>query len=37
MKENAFEPALRSYENGQSTKDKAWEQYVKDAKTQGAF
>ncbi|MEH0829068.1 MULTISPECIES: sugar ABC transporter substrate-binding protein [unclassified Micromonospora] len=37
VKENAFEPALRSYENGQSTKDKAWEQYVKDAKTQGAF
>ncbi|KWV31291.1 ABC transporter substrate-binding protein [Micromonospora rifamycinica] len=37
VKENAFEPALRSYENGQSPKDKAWEQFLKDAKTQGAF
>ncbi|MEU1885565.1 extracellular solute-binding protein [Micromonospora sp. WMMD987] len=37
IKENAFEPALRSYENGQSPKDKAWEQFLKDAKTQGAF
>ncbi|MER7457002.1 extracellular solute-binding protein [Micromonospora sp. NPDC126480] len=37
VKENAFEPALRSFENGQASKEKAWEQFVKDAQTQGAF
>ncbi|GIJ80322.1 cellobiose transport system substrate-binding protein [Micromonospora phaseoli] len=37
VKENAFEPALRAFENGQASKDAAWEQFAKDAKTQGAF
>ncbi|MER5454325.1 extracellular solute-binding protein [Micromonospora sp. NPDC002389] len=37
VKENALEPALRSFENGQANKDKAWEQFVKDAAIQGAF
>jgi cellobiose transport system substrate-binding protein len=37
VKENAFEPALRSYESGQANKQAAWEQFVKDAQTQGAL
>ncbi len=37
VKENALEPALRSFENGQASKEKAWEQFVKDAAIQGAF
>ncbi|TCB92171.1 extracellular solute-binding protein [Micromonospora zingiberis] len=37
VKENALEPALRSFENGQASKQKAWEQFVKDAAIQGAF
>ncbi|PZG22583.1 ABC transporter substrate-binding protein [Micromonospora craterilacus] len=37
VKENALEPALRSFENGQASKAKAWEQFVKDAGIQGAF
>ncbi|MFV2104116.1 ABC transporter substrate-binding protein [Micromonospora sp. LOL_024] len=37
VKENAFEPALRAFENGQASKDAAWTQFAKDAKTQGAF
>ncbi|GAA4458984.1 ABC transporter substrate-binding protein [Phytohabitans houttuyneae] len=37
IKENAMEPALRAYETGQTTKEKAWEQFTKDAATQGAF
>jgi cellobiose transport system substrate-binding protein len=37
VKENAFEPALRSYESGQATKQAAWDQFVKDAQTQGAL
>jgi cellobiose transport system substrate-binding protein len=37
VKENALEPALRAFENGQADKAKAWEQFTKDAKTQGAF
>lgn len=37
VKENAFEPAMRAFENGQASKDKAWEQFTKDAQTQGAF
>jgi cellobiose transport system substrate-binding protein len=37
VKENAMEPALRAYETGQLDKEKAWEQFAKDAKTQGAF
>ncbi|MEV6815976.1 extracellular solute-binding protein [Micromonospora sp. NPDC051296] len=37
VKENALEPALRSFENGQASKEKAWEQFVKDAGIQGAF
>ncbi|NLU80411.1 extracellular solute-binding protein [Micromonospora sp. HNM0581] len=37
VKENALEPALRAFENGQASKDKAWEQFTKDAQTQGAF
>jgi cellobiose transport system substrate-binding protein len=37
IKENAFEPAMRAFENGQASKDAAWEQFTKDAQTQGAF
>ncbi|BCB82555.1 extracellular solute-binding protein [Phytohabitans flavus] len=37
VKENAMEPALRAYETGQLDKAKAWEQFTKDAATQGAF
>jgi cellobiose transport system substrate-binding protein len=37
VKENAFEPALRSYESGQANKQAAWEQFVKDSQTQGAL
>ncbi|GGM27360.1 MULTISPECIES: ABC transporter substrate-binding protein [Micromonospora] len=37
VKENALEPALRSFENGQSDKAKAWEQFQKDAAIQGRF
>lgn len=37
VKENAFEPALRSYESGQASKQAAWDQFVKDAETQGAL
>src|SRR4029078_3405394 len=37
VKENALEPALRAFENGQANKDKAWEQFTKDAQIQGAF
>ncbi|HEX2771038.1 MAG TPA: extracellular solute-binding protein [Micromonosporaceae bacterium] len=37
VKENAFEPALRSYESGQASKQAAWEQFAKDAQTQGAL
>ncbi|GAA0373476.1 ABC transporter substrate-binding protein [Micromonospora gifhornensis] len=37
VKENAYEPALRAFENGQADKNKAWEQFTKDAATQGAF
>ncbi|WP_341719762.1 extracellular solute-binding protein [Micromonospora sp. FIMYZ51] len=37
VKENAYEPAMRAFEGGQASKEKAWEQFVKDAATQGAF
>ncbi|RIV35559.1 ABC transporter substrate-binding protein [Micromonospora radicis] len=37
VKENAYEPAMRAFEGGQATKEKAWEQFTKDAVTQGAF
>ncbi|GAA4731538.1 ABC transporter substrate-binding protein [Phytohabitans rumicis] len=37
VKENALEPALRAYEKGEASKAKAWEQFTKDAATQGAF
>jgi cellobiose transport system substrate-binding protein len=37
VKERAFEPQLQAFEAGQITKEKAWEQAIKDAKTQGAF
>lgn len=37
MKENAFGPALRSFENGQAGEDEAWQQFTKDAEIQGAF
>ncbi|HCT78363.1 MAG TPA: ABC transporter substrate-binding protein [Micromonosporaceae bacterium] len=37
VKERAFEPALQAYEGGQTTAAAAWEQALKDAKTQGAF
>ncbi|HEX7747045.1 MAG TPA: extracellular solute-binding protein [Micromonosporaceae bacterium] len=37
VKENAFEPALRSYESGQANRQAAWEQFLKDAQTQGAL
>jgi cellobiose transport system substrate-binding protein len=37
VKENALEPALRAYEKGEASKAKAWEQFAKDAATQGAF
>ncbi|MFG2059859.1 ABC transporter substrate-binding protein [Micromonospora sp. NPDC048871] len=37
VKENAFEPAMRAFENGRASKDEAWAQFVKDAETQGAF
>ncbi|MEV6690879.1 extracellular solute-binding protein [Micromonospora sp. NPDC051196] len=37
VKENAFEPAMRAFENGRASKDQAWAQFVKDAETQGAF
>ncbi|MFC0531018.1 ABC transporter substrate-binding protein [Phytohabitans kaempferiae] len=37
VKENALEPALRAYESGQANKTEAWEQFTKDAATQGAF
>jgi cellobiose transport system substrate-binding protein len=37
VKENALEPALRAYESGQASKTEAWEQFTKDAATQGAF
>jgi cellobiose transport system substrate-binding protein len=32
-----MEPALRAYETGQANKTEAWEQFTKDAATQGAF
>jgi cellobiose transport system substrate-binding protein len=37
VKENAMEPAIRAYETGQANKEKAWEQFTKDATSQGAF
>jgi cellobiose transport system substrate-binding protein len=37
VKERAFEPQLQAYESGEITKEKAWENAIKDAKTQGAF
>ncbi|MFD6752107.1 ABC transporter substrate-binding protein [Micromonospora gifhornensis] len=37
VKENAYEPAMRAFENGQANKNQAWEQFTKDAATQGAF
>ncbi len=37
VKENALEPALRSYESGQAKQQAAWDQFVKDAAIQGAF
>nr|MDT0656883.1 extracellular solute-binding protein [Micromonospora sp. DSM 115978] len=37
VKENAMEPALRSYESGQANATAAWEQFIKDAAVQGAF
>ncbi|MGN9914343.1 ABC transporter substrate-binding protein [Phytohabitans sp. LJ34] len=37
VKENAMEPALRAYETGQASLQEAWEQFTKDAATQGAF
>jgi len=37
VKENALEPALRAYETGQANLQEAWEQFTKDAATQGAF
>jgi len=37
VKEQAMEPALRAYEGGEATAAAAWEQFIKDAATQGAF
>jgi cellobiose transport system substrate-binding protein len=37
VKERAFEPQLQAFEGGQVTAAKAWEDALKDAKTQGAF
>jgi cellobiose transport system substrate-binding protein len=37
VKEQALEPALRAYEGGELKEAAAWEQFVKDAATQGAF
>lgn len=37
VKERAFEPQLQAYEAGQITAQAAWDQAIKDAKTQGAF
>ncbi|MDG4823852.1 extracellular solute-binding protein [Asanoa sp. WMMD1127] len=37
VKEQAMEPALRAYENGEANASAAWEQFIKDAATQGAF
>ncbi|WP_018220481.1 ABC transporter substrate-binding protein [Salinispora pacifica] len=37
VKENAFGLALRAFENGQASEDEAWQQFTKDAQTQGAF
>jgi cellobiose transport system substrate-binding protein len=37
VKERAFEPQLQAYEGGQVNAAKAWEDAIKDAKTQGAF
>jgi cellobiose transport system substrate-binding protein len=37
VKENAFEAALRAYEAGQLSKDKAWAKFVEDAAVQGKF
>jgi cellobiose transport system substrate-binding protein len=37
VKENAMEPALRAYETGQASLTEAWEQFTKDAATQGSF
>ncbi|GIF74800.1 ABC transporter substrate-binding protein [Asanoa siamensis] len=37
VKEQAMEPALRAYENGEANAAAAWDQFIKDAATQGAF
>ncbi|GAA1868018.1 sugar ABC transporter substrate-binding protein [Asanoa iriomotensis] len=37
VKEQAMEPALRAYENGEAKAAAAWDQFIKDAATQGAF
>jgi cellobiose transport system substrate-binding protein len=37
VKEQAMEPALRAYESGEATAAAAWDQFIKDAATQGAF
>jgi cellobiose transport system substrate-binding protein len=37
VKENAFEPALRAYEAGQLSQDKAWAKFLEDAAVQGKF
>jgi cellobiose transport system substrate-binding protein len=37
VKEQAMEPALRAYENGEANATAAWDQFIKDATTQGAF
>ena len=37
VKEQAMEPALRAYENHEASASAAWDQFIKDAATQGAF
>jgi len=37
VKEQALEPALRAYEGGEANAAAAWEQFIKDAATQGAY
>ena len=32
-----MEPALRAYEDGEASEAAAWDQFIKDAATQGAF
>jgi cellobiose transport system substrate-binding protein len=37
VKERAFEPALQAFEGGQLNADAAWQQFLKDVPTQGAY